>query len=87
MKCLEFLHLDLYRELLFLLMCLHVYLIFTNYPVVCIQIFHLSGIAYYTSTELTYDLYSFIYMNLIFTIVLIMYSSVMLIQFTLIFYL
>ena len=46
MKCLEFLHLDLCRELLFQIMCL--YLIFTTRPVVCIQIFGLGGIAYYT---------------------------------------
>ena len=84
MTCLEFLHLDLCRELLFLIMCL--YLVFTTHPVVCLQMFGLGGIAYYTSTVLTYDLYSFIYMNLIFTIVLIIYSSVMLIQFTLTFY-
>ena len=46
MKCLEFLHLDLCRELLFQIICL--YLIFTTHPVVCIQIFGLGGIAYYT---------------------------------------
>ena len=38
--------LDLCRELLFQIICL--YLIFTTHPVVCIQIFGLDGIAYYT---------------------------------------
>ena len=35
MKCLEYLHLDLCRELFFLIMCL--YLVFTTHPVVCIK--------------------------------------------------
>ena len=42
MKCLEFLHLNLCRELLFQIMCLC--LIFTTHPVVCIQIVGLGGI-------------------------------------------
>ena len=45
-EMLRVLHLDLCRELLFQIMCL--YLIFTTHPVVCIQIFGLGVIAYYT---------------------------------------
>ena len=45
-EMLGILHLDLCRELLFQIMCL--YLIFTTHPVVCIQIFGLGGITYYT---------------------------------------
>ena len=66
-------------ELLFLMMRL--YLIFTTHPVVSLY----SNI--WSWSWLTYDRYSFIYMNLIFTfIVLIICSSVILIQFTLTFY-
>ena len=52
MKCLKFLHLDLYQGLLFQIMCL--YLVFITHPVVCIEIFGLGGIVYYIQTELIY---------------------------------
>ena len=45
------------RKLLFQIMCL--YLIFTTHPVVCIQMFGLGGIAYYTYDTLMICIYLF----------------------------
>ena len=56
MKCLEIYNLELCRELLFQIMC--VYLIITTHLVVCIQIFELCGIVYYTQTELLSNLHT-----------------------------
>ena len=75
MKCLEFLHLDLCKELLLQEMFLH--LIFTAQPVVCIIIFGVDGIVYYTQTELIYNQHTL--HPLIFTIFFTIYSLVMLI--------
>ena len=69
MKCLEILHLDLCRELLFQIMCL--YLIFTTHPGVCILIFGLGVVVYYTQTELIYNQHTL--HQLIFTIFLTIY--------------
>ena len=63
-------------------MCL--YLVFTTHPVVCIQIFGLGGIVYYTQTEIIYKQHTL--HQLIFTISLTIYLSVMLILFTQLFY-
>ena len=81
-EILRILHLDLCRELSFKKMSL--YLIFTTHSVVCIEIFGLGGIVYYTQTELIFNQHTIQLHQLIFTIFLdvdIIYTLILLIVF------